>query len=128
MIGRRFVLKLSAAAAIAAAVVLAVVAAAYALFALLSESLGHAASAAIVAGVFALLAGLGGFLMFGRATEPADEPAGLTGRIADLVRERPLMATAAGIAAGWIFMRNPALATVVAAALSEKGPERRRRR
>ena len=36
--------------------------------------------------------------------------------IGALVRERPLMAGAAALAAGWIFMRNPALATVVAAA------------
>jgi membrane protease YdiL (CAAX protease family) len=131
LIGRRFVLRLTAAAALAAAAVLAVVAAGYALFALLSQSLSPAAAAAVTALVFALIAGLGGALLFGRSEDDdrhEDESPGLASRLGDLARERPIMAAAAGIAAGWIFMRNPALATVVAAAFSEKGRDPRRRR
>jgi hypothetical protein len=33
-----------------------------------------------------------------------------------LFRQRPILSTVAALAGGWIFLRNPALATMVAAA------------
>ncbi|WP_246347476.1 hypothetical protein [Brevundimonas basaltis] len=56
-----------------------------------------------------------------------DEPMGLGERAYTLFRNRPILGTAAALAGGWIFLRNPALATMVAAAFTEKGHGRRRR-
>jgi hypothetical protein len=56
-----------------------------------------------------------------------DEPMGLGERAYMLFRNRPILGTAAALAGGWIFLRNPALATMVAAAFTEKSHGRRRR-
>ena len=56
-----------------------------------------------------------------------DEPAGLGERAYTLFRNRPILGTVAALAGGWIFLRNPALATMVAAAFTEKPHGRRRR-
>ena len=56
-----------------------------------------------------------------------DEPVGLGERAYALFRQRPILGTAAALAGGWIFLRNPALATMVAAAFTEKSHGRRRR-
>jgi hypothetical protein len=128
---RALVLKLAAACAVAAAAGMAVIAAGYALFAVLRDALGPAGAAAVVAAAAAAFALIGALLLFRRSgsrrgREPRGGPAGLTDRLVDLVRDRPVMAAAAAAAAGWIFMRNPALAAIVAAALSDKGGDRRR--
>lgn len=128
---RKLVLKLAAASAVAAAAAMAVVAGGYALFALLRDYLGPAGAAASVAAVAALFALVAALVLFGktgagRRREPRGGPAGLTDRLADLVRDRPVAAAAVAAAAGWIFTRNPALAALVAAALSDRGSDRRR--
>jgi hypothetical protein len=56
-----------------------------------------------------------------------DEPMGLGERAYTLFRQRPILGAAAALAGGWIFLRNPALATMVAAAFTEKSHGRRRR-
>ena len=56
-----------------------------------------------------------------------DEPVGLGQRAFMLFRERPILGTVAALAGGWIFLRNPALATMVAAAFTEKTHGRGRR-
>ena len=73
------------------------------------------------------------FVFLKRADGDADEDedhmgdGGLTARALMLFRNRPILATTAALAGGWIFLRNPALATMVAAAFTEKGPSRKRR-
>jgi len=57
-----------------------------------------------------------------------DEPAGLGQRAYSLFKQRPILGTVAALAGGWIFLRNPALATMVAAAFTEKPHGSRRRR
>ena len=42
-------------------------------------------------------------------------------------KQRPILGAAAALAGGFIFLRNPALATMVAAAFTEKSRGRRRR-
>lgn len=61
------------------------------------------------------------------AEEDEDEPAGLGQRAYMLFRQRPILGTVAALAGGWIFLRNPALATMVAAAFTETSHGRRRR-
>ena len=60
--------------------------------------------------------------------EDDEEPTGLGQRAYVLFRQRPILGTVAALAGGWIFLRNPALATMVAAAFTERshGPRRRR--
>lgn len=124
MIGGRIALRFAAAASIAAAAAVSVVAASFALYAALKPLIGEAGGAAAVAVVFALGAWIGAALLNRRVeTKPrrqeehASPVEALTDRMGDLVRERPLMAAAAALAGGFIIVRNPALATIVAAAL-----------
>ena len=115
--------KVVAAAAAATAAVVTVVAASFALYAALKPEIGPAWAAAAVAAIAMIAAWVLALVFRAKAPEDrrrAEEPVGFMERATDLVRERPLMAAAAAAAAGWIFIRNPALATVVAAALSEK--------
>lgn len=58
--------------------------------------------------------------------EEEDEPVGMGQRAFMLFRERPILGAVAALAGGWIFLRNPALATMVAAAFTEKSHTRRR--
>ena len=60
--------------------------------------------------------------------EDEDDVAGLGHRAFMLFRQRPILGTVAALAGGWIFLRNPALATMVAAAFTEKSHGGRRRR
>lgn len=60
--------------------------------------------------------------------EDEDETSGLGQRAFMLFRQRPILGTVAALAGGWIFLRNPALATMVAAAFTEKTHGGRRRR
>ena len=79
------------------------------------------AAALVLAVVAALFAGMLALITFKKLPsfrEPEPEPETLTQRVIGLAKERPIIATVAGLAAGFIFLRNPALATIVAAALS----------
>jgi hypothetical protein len=135
MIGRGLIKKLVAGFAAAGAALVAMVATGATLFYSLTLLMHPAGAAAITAGVFALIS-LGLFLfMAGKAdggrqvAEPEyEEPEGLGGRAYALFRSRPILGTVAALAGGWIVLRNPALATIVAAAFTERtrGPRRYR--
>jgi len=60
--------------------------------------------------------------------EEEEEPEGLGARAFTLFRQRPILGSVAALAGGYIFLRNPALATMVAAAFTEKSHGRRYRR
>jgi len=135
MIGRGLIKKLVAGFAAAGAALVAVVATGATLFYGLTLLMHPAGAAAITAAIFALLSG-GLFLaMSGKADGGRDEdeeddhePEGLGARAYALIRSRPVLGTVAALAGGWIFLRNPALATMVAAAFTERsrGPRRYR--
>lgn len=135
MIGRGLIKKLVAGFAAAGAALVAVVATGATLFYGLTLVMHPAGAAAITAGVFALISG-GIFLAMsgksdgGREAEEAEdlEPEGLGARAYALFRSRPVLGTVAALAGGWIFLRNPALATMVAAAFTERSRGSRRYR
>lgn len=86
-------------------------------------------AAAVTALVFALIAAITAFIVTRREDwGDEEEDSGLTHRAIGLFKERPILGTVAGLAAGWIFLRNPALATMVAAAFTERTQTSRRRR
>jgi len=120
---------LAAAAAIAAAAAVSVFAAAFALFAVLEPHLGAAGGAAVVAAVAAVIVGIAGLLAARKAEEkarPAVAPDGFAfaERAIEMIKDRPILTIGAGLAAGIIALRNPALAAIVAKALldSQKPP------
>lgn len=119
MIAGAIAKKATAVAAIVTAVVLSVVALGTAAWYGLLIWLQPWAAALVLAGASALFAGVVALFAFKTPfREPEPEPETLTQRMIGLAKERPIMATVAGLAAGFIFLRNPALATIVAAALS----------
>lgn len=85
--------------------------------------------AALTALLFALVAAVVALVFVRRAHggEEEEEPEGLAERALHLFQQRPLLGAAAALAGGFIFLRNPALATMVAAAFTEKSRVRRRR-
>jgi uncharacterized membrane protein len=132
MIGKGLVKKLTAAFVVAASAFVAVVALGATLYYALALVLPAVGAAAITAGVFALVAVIVAlvFLNASGAThedEEDDEPMGMGERAFNLFRQRPILGAAAALAGGFIFLRNPALATMVAAAFTEKSPRRYRR-
>lgn len=131
MPGKGLIDKLVAAAVAAACAFVAIVALGATLFYVLLLVLPAAGAAAATAGIAAAAAGIVAAVFLGRARgepdEVDDEPMGLGERAYVLFRNRPVLATVAALAGGWIFLRNPALATMVAAAFTEKTHGRRRR-
>lgn len=128
MFGRGLVIRLAAATAVAGFAFVAIVALGVAVYALLAMVVVPAAAAALTALIAAAAAVLCGWIAAGKAglgREP-EEPPGLGQRAYDLFRQRPILGTAAALAGGWIFLRNPALATMVAAAFTETSHSRRR--
>lgn len=87
------------------------------------------AAAAVTFLLFALAA-LAVVMVFLKKAEGDDEEDesslsdGLAGRAFLLFRNRPILASVAALAGGFIFLRNPALATMVAAAFTEKSRHR----
>ena len=126
MIGKGLVKKLTAAFVVAASAFVAIVALGATLYYALALVLPPLGAAAITAAVFALIAIVVAvvFLNASGATgdedDDEDEAPGLGHRAIALFRQRPILGTVAALAGGWIFLRNPALATMVAAAFSEK--------
>ena len=132
MIGKGLVKKLVAAFAAAASAFVAIVALGATLYYALCLVLPALGAAAITAAVFAVAA-LIITLVFLKGDSHDDddedeEPAGLGERAVHLFTSRPILGTVAALAGGYIFLRNPALATMVAAAFTEKSrtPSRRR--
>lgn len=131
MIGKSVVRKLSAAFVVAGCAFVAVVALGATVYYALALVLSPLGAAAVTAGLFALIAIVVAVSFLGAAgglTEEEDEePEGLGARAYTLFRQRPILGTVAALAGGYIFLRNPALATMVAAAFTEKSHARRRR-
>ncbi|RZJ17327.1 MAG: hypothetical protein EON91_09730 [Brevundimonas sp.] len=133
MLGRGLVNRLVAMAVAAGAAFVAVVALGATLYYALALVLTPLGAAAMTAALFVVLALVVCFVFLKRADGEDDEDedhmgdGGLTTRALMLFRNRPILATTAALAGGWIFLRNPALATMVAAAFTEKSPSRKRR-
>ncbi len=126
MIFGKTLTTLAAAAAIAAAAAVSVFAAAFALFAVLAPHLGPAGAAAVVAAVAALIVGIAGLLAARKVEEKAQPAPTMDGfffaeKAIEMVKERPILTIGAGLAAGVIAFRNPALAAIVAKALLDVG-------
>ncbi len=132
MIGKGLVKKLTAAFVVAASAFVAVVALGATLYYALALVLPAVGAAAITAGIFALVAVIVALVFLNASgasqdEEEDDEPMGMGERAFNLFRQRPILGAAAALAGGFIFLRNPALATMVAAAFTEKSPRRYRR-
>lgn len=130
-LARKLVKKAVAAAVAAGAALVAVIAFGATIFYALCLVLVPLAAAALTMLLFALTS-LAVVMIFMRreAQEEEveeDEPMGLGERAYTLFRQRPILGTVAALAGGWIFLRNPALATMVAAAFTEKSHGRRGR-
>jgi hypothetical protein len=130
-LARTLVRKAVAAAVAAGAALVAVIAFGATVFYALCLVVPELAAAAITFLLFALAA-LAVTVIFLRRDaaeeeELEEEPLGLGQRAFMLFRERPILGTVAALAGGWIFLRNPALASIVAAAFTEKTHGRRGR-
>jgi hypothetical protein len=132
MIGKSLVRKLSAALVVAGCAFVVVVALGATTFYALSLVVPPLGAAAITAALFALIALVVAMVFLGAAggmeDEHEEEPEGLGARALSLFRQRPILGSVAALAGGYIFLRNPALATMVAAAFTEKSSVRRYRR
>lgn len=130
-LARDMMKKAVAAAAAAGAALVAVVAFGATVFYALQLIVVPLAAAAITFLLFAVAALIIVMVFLVRdGAEPEadeDEPTGLGQRAFMLFRQRPILGTVAALAGGWIFLRNPALATMVAAAFTETSHGRRRR-
>ncbi|MBP8072328.1 MAG: hypothetical protein KAY20_02060 [Brevundimonas sp.] len=129
---RGLVKKAVAASVAAGAALVAILALGATIFYALQLIVVPLAAAAITFLLFAVVA-LAVVLIFVARSEAEDEEdeedvSGLGQRAYMLFRQRPILGTVAALAGGWIFLRNPALATMVAAAFTEKSHGSRRRR
>lgn len=130
MLGRGLVKKATAAAVAAACAIVVVVSLGATEFYALCLVLPPLAAAALTALTFAVIGVVAALIFAARQDdEPVveDEPMGLGERAFHLFRQRPILGAVAALAGGFIFLRNPALATMVAAAFTEKPHTRRRR-
>lgn len=128
-LARGLIKKAIAAGVVAGAALVAIFALGAAAFFALCLIVVPLAAAAITFLVFALIAAVVAMVFLLREDEDEDdlEDAGIGQRAFALFRERPILGTVAALAGGWIFLRNPALATMVAAAFTEKSHGRSRR-
>ncbi|MGA0603693.1 hypothetical protein ACO2Q3_23500 [Caulobacter sp. KR2-114] len=121
-----------ATSALAACAAVAVVALAFAEYALIETWLGRAGAAACVAGTAALLIGLAAVIVSagGAAKKPPPAPArsdAFLERAFDFVKEKPVVAVAAALAAGFLAVRNPGyLGAAVRSFLEGEPPTTRR--
>ena len=126
MMGRGLVNRLVGVAVIAACVFVGVIALGATLYFALSLVLAPLGAAAVTFLIAALVALVTAWLI-SREREPDEdeEPEGLGARAYQLFKTRPILGTVAALAGGWIFIRNPALASLVAAAFTERSHRRR---
>lgn len=122
----RTLMALAAGAAIAAAAAVGVFSAFFALFAFIEPFVGTAGAAAIISGASALAVGVAGFVAARKAegdhrpSATAAPDASMIELILGLVRDKPLLAAGAAVAAGVYALRNPALITAVIRAFVDK--------
>ncbi|MDI6624042.1 MAG: hypothetical protein QME55_04865 [Brevundimonas sp.] len=130
-LARKLARKAVAAAVAAGAALVAVIAFGATIFYALCLVVVPLAAAALTMLLFALASLAVVMIFLGREAHEEeveeDEPVGLGERAFTLFRQRPILGTVAALAGGWIFLRNPALATMVAAAFTETSHGRRRR-
>jgi uncharacterized membrane protein YccC len=130
MLGRGLVNRAVATFVAAGAGFVAMVALGATVYYLLALIVVPVAAAAITSAIFAIIALIVALVFVRRAhgeeEEEDYEPEGLGMRALHLFQQRPILGAAAALAGGWIFLRNPALATMVAAAFTEKSRPRRR--
>ncbi len=131
-LARNLVKKAVAASVAAGAALVAVLALGATIFFALQLVVLPLAAAAITFLLFALVAVVVAMVFVARSDAEdeleEDEPSGLGERAYSLFKQRPILGTVAALAGGWIFLRNPALATMVAAAFTEKPHGRSRGR
>lgn len=131
-LARDLVKKAVAASVAAGASLVAILALGATIFFALQLVVPPLAAAAITFLLFALVAVVVAMVFVTRSDTgdelEEDEPSGLGERAFSLFKQRPILGTVAALAGGWIFLRNPALATMVAAAFTEKPHGRSRRR
>ncbi|WP_439478142.1 hypothetical protein [Brevundimonas sp.] len=124
--------KAVAASVAAGAALVAIVALGATIFYALQLVVPPLAAAAITFLLFAVIALVVAVTVVARSEakdeEGEEDVSGLGQRAYMLFRQRPILGTVAALAGGWIFLRNPALATMVAAAFTEKSHGGRRRR
>ena len=130
MIGRGLINRAVATFVAAGAGFVAMVALGATVYYLLALVVVPLAAAAITSALFAVVALIIALVFVRRAQgeddEEEQEPESLGVRAFHLFQERPIRGVAAALAGGFIFLRNPALATMVAAAFTEKSRPRRR--
>ena len=130
MIGRGLINRAVATFIAAGAGFVAMVALGATVYYLLLLAVVPLAAAAITSAIFAVIALIVALVFVQRAQgeeeEEDYEPEGLAMRAFHLFQQRPVLGAVAALAGGWIFLRNPALATMVAAAFTEKSRPRRR--
>lgn len=130
-LARKLARKAVVAAVAAGAALVAVLALGATIFYALCLVVVPLAAAALTMLLFALVAVVVVMTLLGREAREEEvedeEPMGLGERAYTLFRQRPILGTVAALAGGWIFLRNPALATMVAAAFTEKSHGRSRR-
>jgi len=120
-----------AGAAVVTATAVSLVALAFAMYAALEPPLGPAGAAALVGVVGIVLIALIGLIAASRGRghhqDRGHEPDhGLTERLIEIVKERPLVSAAAAVAAGLLAMRNPALVGVILTAFMSRKDEDKR--
>ncbi len=128
---RNLVKKAVAASVAAGAALVAVLALGATIFFALQLVFEPLAAAAITFLLFTVIA-LAVAMIFVTRSEAEEElneedVSGLGQRAFMLFKQRPILGTVAALAGGWIFLRNPALATMVVAAFTEKSHGRTRR-
>lgn len=119
MIVRRIVGGIIAVAAMAAAAGVAVVSVAFAVFTLLRDYVGPSGAAAIIAAAIAVVLAIAALMILGQSkakpavATPPFEGQGMSQRLFFMLRERPVVAAGAAIAAGLLAWKNPRLVGVV---------------
>jgi hypothetical protein len=107
---RRILFALAATMALAVSAGVFVVALAYGLFALVKPYVGSAGAAGIVAGAAALFIAIIAMILSGMGRPPKkkpSEPQTFVERATEFIRDKPVLAVAAALAAGLLAVRNP---------------------